>query len=423
MSKDVRSRALPRVHRLQADVFYGWFVVGGAFFVSLVSVGVGFYGQTVFLDGLIHEKGWSRESVSAASTLYFLTAGVTGMAVGRMIDRVGTRIPLATGALTMAAGLLWLGHIESPTELYAVYALLATAFSMSAAIPLSTLVSRWFHAQRSKAMSLSQTGVSVGGLILVPLATGLIASQGLRSATVQLAFCVVLLTLPIILFVLRETPEEFGLQPDGRTEPSSTGPPQPPMAGTREVILSPSFVLLASAFAGILVCQTGTAVHHLHLLREHLDTSVAALGATTLPIGSIVGRLATGRFADRFDKRRVAAVLFLLQGVALAALSTADHVAGLLAFSLVFGLTVGAVFMMQSLLVADLWGLSSFATILGVLSFVASLGGGLGPLLVGVLADRFGGYPVAFRTLALLAAVAALVVTLVPRPQAQRDDS
>ena len=421
MDENDRTRALPRVHHLRADVFYGWFVVAGAFFVSLVSVGVGFYGQTVFLDGLIHEKGWTRESVSAASTLYFLTAGVAGMAVGRMIDRVGTRIPLATGALTMAAGLLWLGRIESPAELYAVYALLATAFSMSAAIPLSTLVSRWFHAQRSKAMSLSQTGVSVGGLILVPLATGLIASQGLRSATVQLAFFVVLLTLPIILFVLRETPGEFGLCPDGRTEQSPTGPPPPPTIGTREVVLSRSFVLLASAFAGILVCQTGTAVHHLHLLREHLDTSVAALGATTLPIGSIIGRLATGRFADRFDKRSVAAVLFLLQGVALAALSATDDVIGLLSFSLVFGLTVGSVFMMQSLLVAELWGLASFATILGVLSFVASLGGGLGPLLVGVLADRFGGYPAAFRTLALLASLAALVVAFVPRPQLHRD--
>ena len=113
MDENDRARALPRVHRLRADVFYGWFVVAGAFFVSLVSVGVGFYGQTVFLDGLIHEKGWTRESVSAASTLYFLTAGVAGMAVGMaatmesvgVLEAAGTGVVIGVGVLVVTYAL------------------------------------------------------------------------------------------------------------------------------------------------------------------------------------------------------------------------------------------------------------------------------------------------------------------------------
>ncbi len=197
---------------------------------------------------------------------------------------------------------------------------------------------------------------------------------------------------------------------DGRNVAYPAPPTPDGTSHTRTAVTSRNFVLLAIAFGSILICQTGLAVHHLHLLREHLDTSAAALGAATLPLGSIVGRLVTGRLADRIDKRWVTAILFALQALALGALSLASQAAGLLAASVLFGLTVGSVFMMQSLLVADLFGLASFGTVLGVLSFLGSVGGGLGPLLVGVLAERFGGYPGAIRVLCVIGLFAAAVI-------------
>ena len=186
-------RALPPIHRLRPELYYGWYVVAAGFALSFVSVGIGFYGQTVFLDGLIRENGWSKASVSGASTVYFITTGLVGVGVGRVVDRFGTRPLLLAGAITMATALLWLGSIDEPAELYFVYLLLAASFSMSSAIPLSSLMNKWFVRGRSRAMSFSQTGVSVGGLILVPIATALIATEGMQIATRWLAALVLVI--------------------------------------------------------------------------------------------------------------------------------------------------------------------------------------------------------------------------------------
>lgn len=409
---------LPGVHRLRPSVYYGWYIIAASFALSFVSVGIGFYGQTVFLDGLIREHGWSKGSVSGASSVYFMTTGLVGIGVGRVVDRVGSRLPIFAGALSMAGALVWLGHIREPQELYAVYLLLAASFAMGSAIPLSSLVNRWFVRERARAMSFSQTGVSVGGLILVPLATTWIADEGIRAATQGLAVLVLLVILPINLWVLREDPHPFGLRPDDdEVEPATPGATAKPEWTARQAVRTRTFQLLAASFGAILVCQTGLAVHHLHLLREHLDTTAAAFGAATIPVGSIVGRLVVGRIADRIDKRRVAAGLFATQALSLAALGLATTPAGLLPASVVFGLTVGAVFMMQSLLVAELFGLASFGTVLGLLNFLTSLGGGVGPLLVGVVAERYGGYPTSIRTLFAIGLTASVLVSFVRPPE------
>jgi MFS family permease len=412
----------PRIQRLRPGLFYGWFVVVAAFLLSFVSVGIGFYGQTVFLDGLIHEKGWSKASVSGASTLFFMTTGFAGVPVGRAVDRWGSRRMLAAGALTMASALLWLGRISEAGQLYLVYPLLAASFAMSAAIPLSGLVNRWFLRQRSRAMSFAQTGVSVGGLVLVPVMTGLIASRGIGYATVVLALLVLVVALPVIAGIVRDNPGDLGLLPDGERPLLPAQPGSPPLAErkwrARDAIRTPTFVSLAASFASILICQTGVAVHHLHLLREHMSTSQAALGAATIPMGSIVGRLIAGGISDRFQKKHVAAALFSIQGIAILALSASATPLPLLAASLLFGLTIGAVFMLQGLLVAEMFGLPSYGTVFGALNFVTGIGGGLGPLTIGLLADSLGGYGPALRVLLVIAPFSAILVARMRAPDA-----
>jgi len=414
------ARPLPAVHRLRSDLYYGWFVVAGTFVLGFVSVGIGFYGQTVFLDGLIHEKGWSQASVSGASTLFFMFTGVAGVAVGRAIDRWGSRRMLLAGALIMASALLLLGRVRSIWQLYLVYTLLATSFAMSAAIPLSNLVNRWFVARRARAMSFAQTGVSVGGLVLVPVATGMIARYGMRSATVALAALVIVVALPIIFMVVRDDPCEHGLEPD-MGGPAGVGAlPLERRWRAREALRTSTFALVSGSFAAILLCQTGVAVHHLHLLRAHLSTSAAALGAATIPFGSIIGRLIAGRVADHFELRRVAAVLFAFQGLAILALSFAERPLPLLAASACFGLTIGAVFMLQGLLIADLFGSPSYGTVFGIMNLITGIGGGLGPLTVGALAESLGGYSPALRVLLIIAPLAALAVLRVRPPHEQK---
>ena len=76
--------------------------------------------------------------------------------------------------------------------------------------------------------------------------------------------------------------------------------------------------------------------------------------------GSIVARLVVGRFADRWSKRRLGSVLMLMQASALLMFAGSTQPWMMLCASLLFGATIGNLFMLQSLIVGEMFGLKSF---------------------------------------------------------------
>ena len=58
---------------------------------------------------------------------------------------------------------------------------------MSALVPATTLVARWFSARRSVALSITSTGLSLGGILLTPVAASLITRLGLEASVPWLA--------------------------------------------------------------------------------------------------------------------------------------------------------------------------------------------------------------------------------------------
>ena len=391
----------------------------GASCVSFVVVGIGFYGMAVFLDALCSERGWPRTQVSFATTLYFVTSGLVGPIVGRGVDRHGPRVWMAAGAVVMALALLAIGVVSEPWHLGVVYPLLAVGFAMTGPIPASAIVNHWFEAQRARAMSIAQTGVSVGGIVMVPIVSRVVIDDGLGTATLGLALLLVCVVVPVVAFVLRDSPRPLGLEPDGAAAPAPGDPPVPASHHwtSRQAIATPTFWGLVIAFSGILFCQVATAMHQISVLRVHLTPEVAALAVSTTAAGSFVARLVVGSFADRVDYRKLGVVLILFQATSIATLSFADSGPWLFAASLFFGFTVGNLFMLQSLIVADLFGVASFGAVLGSLQLVTQTASGLGPLALGGLHAVFDGYAPGLRVLAGLAVLSALVLTRVPRPR------
>jgi MFS family permease len=390
--------------------------------VAFVGVGIGFYGQTVLLDGLSRAHGWSRASVSGAASLYFVSAALYGAVVGRIADRYGGRGLLAAGALVLASTLLAVSRVHEPWQLYVLFPVMSLGFAMCGNVPASAILARWFVTRRALAMSLSYSGVSLGGILLVPLGTWLIETRGLDVAVAFLAALVVGIALPAILFTLRERPTDHGLVPDGVPREDVDNPLlsldwQRATWRSREAVRTRAFWLLALAFSGILFSQMSTLVHALALFRESMSASTAAFAVSGMAFGSTIGRLAVGFFADRLDKRRLAASLFAVQALALILFGSVQGTLPLYAAALFFGCTVGNIFMLQSLLVGELFGMASFGTVYGLLTLVTQVVSGLGPYVLGVLYESFGGYAMPLRILAGLAAGAALVLLRVRPPR------
>jgi predicted MFS family arabinose efflux permease len=254
---------------------------------------------------------------------------------------------------------------------------------------------------------------------------GWIRADGLTPALDRLALLLLVVALPLVAAVLRSGPERFGLHPDGEDPdaPAHTGASDMTPDRTwerREVLRTRTFQTLATAYGLILTCQVATSMHLLSFLRERLDAETAALGVSALALGSFLGRLTVGPLADRVPKRHLAAGLFAFQGAMVAILAGSTGRIPLLAASLGFGVTVGNIFMLQSLLVAELFGRLSFATAMGMQQVVSQVASGCGPLLLGLLVGVHGGYPTALLWLAAGAACASVLITRVRPPEPAR---
>lgn len=77
-----------------AKLFYGYVVVGVCLSIQVIVWGlVNTFG--VFFKPLITEFGWSRATISGASSLASLLIGLVGIIAGVLNDRFGPRLVIA----------------------------------------------------------------------------------------------------------------------------------------------------------------------------------------------------------------------------------------------------------------------------------------------------------------------------------------
>ena len=421
MVEAVEQRSPLAARILPGNVFYGWYVAVACAVLMFVGVGVGYYGLPVFLGALRDEHGWSSTQVSVAPAIYFTVSGLTSVVVGPLIDRRGPMMFMSVGMVLNGISAAMIGLANELWQLYAVYFVFAVAFGMSSAVAVNAIMTRWFVRRRALAMSVSSTGVSLGGVILAPVAAKLIDIGGLQLATPVLGALVLIVGLPVVLAVIVFDPSEMGLPPDGDDSPL-----QPKFAATAaaqfrtwtrsEAMRTIGFWAIFIAFLLVLVAQTGYIIHQVSFLEERLGSrSEAAFTLSVTAGGSILARLVVGIFADGIDKRLLTFGLFVVQATAILLIVYTENVLATWLLTLVFGFTIGNVYVMQSLLVGEIFGMVSFGSIFGLISLAGQAGSGLGPIGVGFLHDQSDGYILPFTVTAALTYAAAIAI-LFARP-------
>ncbi len=412
--------APPAAKILPQRVFYGWYIAVGCLLIQFVTVGVGFYGLQVFLKPLRDEHGWSASIVSTASATFFAVSGITSFVVGRRLDRIGPIPFMYAGIVLISIGTIGLGFVHSVWQLFACYAVMAVAFGGGGGVAVSSLLTKWFIDRRARAVSIASTGVSLGGAILVPVGTALIARGGLREGAPVLGAMVAVIALPVLWAVIAPSPQSMNTRPDGadhatdlqRRNGAAVGQYQ--VWTRRAAARTMAFWAVVLGFALALAAQTGVLIHQLAFLQgpgQLGSRSAAAFAVTVTTSGSIVARLIVGGFADRADKVRLAVVFVAMQAAMSFCYTIAHGRVALYAVALVFGFTVGNVYMLQALVTGEVFGMVSYGTIYGVVSLAGSMGSAGGLLFTGWAVDSSGGYTMPFRVLALINALAAVLIS------------
>ena len=404
-------------------IFYGYWILLVAFLCLLIPTGCGYFVFSLFIRPLQADMGWNRAGIMVAFSILLLVTGGTSPFAGRIVDHYGPKRVICTGVPIMCLGLVLLSTTTSLWQFYLGYAIVGIGTAASSQVAASTMVSNWFNKKRGMAIGIMSMGIGAAGFIFAPLVGSyLIPSFGWRTSYLILAIIACVSLIPATLLIVKTKPSDIGLFPDGikPTIPQKTN--EGSSVSSQGLSLKAAFITMAfwliaisyltGGFSSVGVVQSQ--VPHFEDIGFSTATAVGAL--SLLGIASALGKFIFGWLCDKMKAKYVSAIGLVLQATGILILlnmSSATSQTLLWFYALLFGFSLGSWLPTMSMLTSTSFGMRSYGTIFGLLSFFQCIGIASGPFIAGYIFDITGSYHDAFVIFLLLYAVSIPTVLLI----------
>ena len=378
-------------------------VAATSFLALFAIVGLALYGLPFFYDFMVRDFGWSRAQVTSGNALSKLVVGpLFGFLAGWLVDRFGPRRLMIGGILMAGIALVGLGLIHTLAGFYLFYLFNALGNVCGGPLPNQVLLSRWFTAARGRAMGFAYLGIGLGGALVPFLAVWLTRAVGWQGALQALGLLIIAVALPMALFV-KEPPA---------VPATAVGP-----STTSTVLHRPAFYLLLVGSMCSIAAVGGTNQHlKLFLSLDHGYSQAGAAQIASLVLASsLVGRLGAGWLADRFAKKYVMLLIYLLVVAAIPLLLLPGARGAIYLFAVVFGLGLGGEYMVIPLMAGELFGVRVLGRTMGVILTGDGIAEATAPWVVGRMHDATGSYTTGFLALIGCALTGAIAVACLPR--------
>jgi MFS family permease len=406
------------------DIYWGWFVVAGAFLVLSVNYGSR-YCFGIFVKPMALEYEWSRSVISIAASINIFIYAVGGILSGRLLDRMAPKWIMTTGGVITAAAFMLAGFVKTPWQFYLVYGVLCGAGMAGIGVVVSSsYVGKWFIKKRGVAIGITTIGIGFGTMVLTPLAGYVVKNYDWQTGFIFLGVMVLSVVIFIPQLVMgRVKPEECGMLPDGeetvKLTSNLTGVEDIPSLSMTPVLTDSRFWIITICYTVAIMAEMLAFVHQVpHALDKNIGKVVAASSLGVIGGASIFGRFFFGWLSDRIkDVKYSASLGFFFMAAGMLILWKMTTVGHLLLYGLIFGFGYGSLAPMMPILLADRFDRHVLGSAYGVLTFFAAgVGGGVGPIIGGMIYDKLGSYIYAWQfNLLVLLIVAFFVLKLKPR--------
>ncbi|MCW2679900.1 MAG: transporter [Frankiales bacterium] len=381
-----------------------------------VALGFGIVVPAVPLFAL--EFGVGTTAAGAVVSAFALMRLLSGLAGGRLVDRVGERVALLVGLGVVAVSSLLAGLAVSFPQLLVLRGVGGIGSAVFTIAATSLLLRVASAAQRGQTQSVYRGGFMLGGII-GPAFGGAVLGISIRAPFFLYAFTLALAMLAAGTLLpkhVTSAPTQVALgvgEDDGLPEGVVPEAPRTPL---RSALRNPAYqAALAGNFAtGFSVLGVRSTVVPL-LVVQDLDLGPGWIGAAFTVAALVQGALLlpAGRAVDQVGRRPTLVLGGLLTSASLLGLALADGPVGLMLAMVVFAAGASLLGVAPAAIVGDVVE-GKGGTAVAVWQMASDLGSVLGPLAVGLLIDR-ASFGVALVVSALVVLVCALWGFRVPR--------
>lgn len=383
--------------------FYGWYILVGSSIILFLSTGIGLYSLPIFILPIEDYFAATRTELSIFGGGLFLISGISGLFVGHLIHRVGPRKVMIWGAAVTSVGYMGLSQAEALWQLFLLGLPVALGIVGISVLPVQTLVAQWFEKTRGRAIGISLSSMTVGGMVMAPLAHELIAFLTWQGTYMFFGLLLLAIIWPLCFLVIRDTPQVMGLQPYGSDTASSEGD----QTGTSSAQQGSSVQNNAILWRWTLVMfcvSIGIAMVNTHVVAMVVSSPLGVAQGAELAqqfaarlislylAFSIMGSLFAGWLADLYSHRRLLQLTYLMLAVSPVCLAWLESAVMAYVFAMTFGFGMGASMALSTVFVVGVFGLLRLSRILGLVGIALTLAMGIGPITAGLLFDIFGSY-------------------------------
>lgn len=412
-------------------IFYGWYIVGVGFLANVASSFALASTLSIFLKPLTAELGISRGLFSLLRSGEACIGAALAPFVGSLVDRFGGRWLMALGAAIVGVGYFFLAHVENFWQFSAIRLTLVTfGDALMCSLVVNVVIVQWFARYRGRALALSSMGVGFAKVCMPIVAAWLILTLGWRQTWVVFGVVTMaLLVLPAVL-VVRRTPEEMGLFPDGAAGPAigASGARQEKSdalalrdSGTvwtrAEAVRTSAFWLLVITFGISSVGVTGLNLHVYPYVTDLGHSPVVAATVMSVIASMQLGSpLLWGLLAERVDPRIAAMLRFVVQAVGLGLAITTGNLFCLYGGFLLYGIGLGGNMVLPDILWANYFGRRSLGKVRGMGLLISQALAAVGPPFFGFLFDLTGGYGLSFAIFGAALMTSAVLSLMLKAP-------
>lgn len=398
----------------KSKLHYGWVIFGACFVMVFCTLGFCSSTRSLFLAPVTNDTGLPRSMFSLGDCCRYVTVAVLNMNFGRLVEKFGPRKMVIAGFTFLGASMTTFALASTVPVFCFGGILLGCGLAFSTTTIVGYFVEKWFTKSKGTIMGIILAANGLGSAVAAQILGPIIESgvHGWRMAYMASGIIVVCVGV-VICILLRNKPEDKNLEPlgkDGKEKQSDLND----WIGRdyTEIKKTPQFwlTLFCCLMYGFVI-QSYSGCSSAHFRDVGLDGTLITNIVSIHSLFIFFAKTSTGFLFDKFGLRTVITFSSLCVVGAVLLLVAVEPGAVMLPYiyALVsaFGMPIETI--MMPLLARDMYGVRSYAKIMGVIVGVVQIGMCVGSIITNAWFDYYGSY----RGIFIIFAIATVIITVI----------
>jgi len=313
------------------------------------------------------------------------------------LDKFSIKKIMMIGGVIFSLGLFSISFVQSSFSLLLIYAtLLAIGGPALGNLSVTKLVANWFENNAGMALGIAAIGISFSGVVLPILVDPLIEMIGWRNVYMVFGLIVIFLLIPIVRYLVIDTPEEIGQYKDNLPERESIDSKHDLME-IKDFFKHNIFWIISLAFAFQFLAMGGVLLHlPLHSENQGFLETWSLFGFpvkqtvfaySLAAFGGVVGKVFFGYLMDRLNPNIPVMIMMAMQSIGIFGLTLMDNYLLFIFFCFIFGLGFGGAMVLMSASFLKAFGSQNLGSVRGVSALIIVPVQPIGMILVGTAFD------------------------------------